>query len=293
MKLLEGEEFDPTLNFKAILEAKGLPENLQNILYYAILLVDGDPKELTLGDALGKIQKYSSSLGVYKEGSALLYPMYGSGDVSQGFCRVSAVYEGTYVITEELKVLGMLKEEDQIKGIITSIGEFHGTRILVNPTFASIDERLQSIPQIAITRGVMLCRGIYHVNDGPVLFTLPPGTFDNEFPIYIVQLSSNSSTVPEEYSLLHLYTRTTSYDANLNSFQMFIAQLPLELIFYVTYMHQITVNSGELDHIPSPGLGFEITEHFEMAKKIFRDIRGNNEPFLPCRPNPNGEEEEF
>jgi len=55
---------------------------LQNILFYAILLIDGDTNLITLGEALGKIQKYSMSLGTYKEGSALLYPMYGSGDVS-------------------------------------------------------------------------------------------------------------------------------------------------------------------------------------------------------------------
>ncbi|CAG9317246.1 unnamed protein product [Blepharisma stoltei] len=291
-KLLEGEDFDPNQDFKSLLEEKGLPENLQNILFYAILLVDGDTRSITLGEALGKIQKYSSSLGIYKEGSTLLYPMYGAGDISQGFCRVSAVYEGTYVITEELSIFGLLKEDNKIKGIATTLGEFHGNRVLLNSTFANVDESLVAVPQAGITRGVILSRGVFHENDGPVLFSVPPHTFENEFPIYILQLSSNSSTCPEGYSVLHLYTRLSNYDENLHSFQRLIEQFPIEIVFYATYLQQITENSGEAVHIPNPGLGFEVSDHFEAAKKLFREIRGD-EPFLPSRPNPEGEEDNF
>jgi len=182
-----------------------------------------------------------------------------------------------------------LKEDEKITGIATTLGEFHSNRIFVNPSFAHVDEKLVTNTKDAITRGVILSRGAIFENDGPVLFSIPPHSFDNVFPIYILQLGTNSNSTPEGYSILHFSTRTTSYDANLNSFQLVINQLPLEIVFYTTYLQQITENSGELIHIPNPGLGFEVTENFELAKRIFTDVRGN-EPFLPSRPNLSGED---
>jgi RAB protein geranylgeranyltransferase component A len=66
-------------------------------------MVTGDKEEIKLGEALGVFKKYSESLSLYKEGCALLYPTYGSGDLPQGFSRMAAVFEGTFVITPSIQ----------------------------------------------------------------------------------------------------------------------------------------------------------------------------------------------
>ena len=48
-----------------------------------------------------KIKLYSDSLARYGK-SPYLYPMYGLGELPQGFARLSAIYGGTYMLDKPI-----------------------------------------------------------------------------------------------------------------------------------------------------------------------------------------------
>ena len=253
-KLIDEGNYEVEKNFKDVLNEKKLPEHLQNILLYAILLINNE--DISLGEALARMEKYVNSLGIYKDNCALLYPMYGSSDIPQGFCRMCAVYEGTYVISEDLHI-NAIDLSQEINRVNTSFGALQGKNIFVNPAYGKHDPNLLITEGAIIQRGVVLCRGSVKQSDGPVLFSIPPGEFGNSKVIYVLQLTESSSTVPEGYCMLHVW----GDHCNVEIIQSFISTSPLEIIFLATYSHHIVKCSGDLKHTYNPG-GFEILEHF-------------------------------
>ena len=55
----------------------------------------------------------------------MLYPMYGTSDILQGFCRQCAVFGGNYVIAEDISTEAILALEG-VKKLCTSFGELSG-----------------------------------------------------------------------------------------------------------------------------------------------------------------------
>ena len=253
-KLIEEANYEPDYKFKDTLSDKKIPEHLQNILLYAILLIDNE--DITLGQALSRMEKYVSSLGIYKDNCALLYPMYGSSDIPQGFCRMSAVYEGTYVITEDLQVLALEKNEE-ISKVISSFGELQARQIYVNPIYSHLDPALSIVEGTATQRGVVLCRGVIKPSDSPVLFSVPPHEFGNEKVMYVLQLSESTSTVPEGYCMLHAWGDHCTAEI----LTALLSTVPVEILFLSTYTQHVVHCTGAFKHVQNPG-GIEILEHF-------------------------------
>jgi hypothetical protein len=47
---------------------------------------------------INAVKLYSESLARFDTGSPYIYPLYGLGELPQGFARLSAVYGGTYML---------------------------------------------------------------------------------------------------------------------------------------------------------------------------------------------------
>lgn len=253
-KLIEAGTFDFEVSFKSVMDEKRLPSHLQNILMYSVLLIEDEG--VSLGQALTQMEKYVTSLGVYKENCALLYPMYGSSDIPQGFCRMCAVYEGTYVITEELKI-NRLDREGELVVVSTSFGDIKGKNVFLNTSYASLDAQVQVSDLSCTFRAVVLCKDVVRQAEGPVLLSVPPGAFGNSHVIYVLQLTESSSTVPSSYSMLHIWGKSCSFE----SVQSLVHSVPIEILFFATYQHYEVSCQGAFTHVHNPG-GFEILKHF-------------------------------
>lgn len=278
-KSIEEGNFDVNVRFVDVMIEKKLPQHLQNILLYAILLIED--VNVSFAEALSRMEKYVSSLGIYKDNCALLYPMYGSSDIPQGFCRMCAVYEGTYVITDELAIEDVC-EIDGLQVVTSSFGPLRAKKVFLNSVYASLDKQVNIEIETSSFRAAILCRGIIKESEGPVLFSIPPMEFGNTSVVYVLQLGESSSTVPAGYSMLHVWTA----EGNVDIIQSFIASVPVEIVFLATYKHTVVRCSGTLNHVYNPG-GYEILKHFVRyiqvhAKEIFQKEKGNHE-FLPLR----------
>jgi Rab proteins geranylgeranyltransferase component A len=284
-KLIQDSNFDFEQSFVSVLEEKRLPKRLQDIILYAVLAVDDE--KISLGHALVRMEKYINSLGIYKENCALLYPMYGSSDIAQGFCRMCAVYEGTYVITEDLQI-SAVEFDSEIYRIETTFGELKGKKFFLNANYAKLDRELSVNDQEFTRRAVILARGLLKQSDEPVLMAIPPLAFGNQKVVYLLQLSESSSTVPAGYSMIHLWGE----DVNGEFLNTIIMNSPLEVVLMATYTHYVVECKGKLKHVRNPG-GDEVLKHFvsnkqNEAKGLFQECKEGFE-FLPQR---NMEEED-
>lgn len=97
------KDFDPsTQNMTGLYDKFGLDKNTQDFTGHALALHRdddylGEPAVLTIR----RIKLYSDSLARYGK-SPYLYPMYGLGELPQGFARLSAIYGGTYMLDKPI-----------------------------------------------------------------------------------------------------------------------------------------------------------------------------------------------
>lgn len=119
------KDFDPTTaNAQALYDKFGLDKNTQDFTGHALALYRDDDY---LNDKavlmIKRIKLYSDSLARYGK-SPYLYPMYGLGELPQGFARLSAIYGGTYMLDKPVdeivfgddgKVVGVRSGEEIAK----------------------------------------------------------------------------------------------------------------------------------------------------------------------------------
>lgn len=83
--------------FIEFLQKFNLSGKLQAFILYSIAMLDSADISVSTKYGMQRIQYYISSLERFGA-TPLLYPMYGTSELSQAFCRVSAVYGGTFVL---------------------------------------------------------------------------------------------------------------------------------------------------------------------------------------------------
>lgn len=119
------KDFDPTTaNGQALYDKFGLDKNTQDFTGHALALYrDDDYLNDKAVSMIKRIKLYSDSLARYGK-SPYLYPMYGLGELPQGFARLSAIYGGTYMLDKPVdeivygadgKVVGVRSGEEIAK----------------------------------------------------------------------------------------------------------------------------------------------------------------------------------
>ncbi|XP_055682654.1 rab GDP dissociation inhibitor alpha [Lutzomyia longipalpis] len=111
------KDIDPnTMSAQVLYEKFGLDKNTQDFTGHALALYRDDNY---LGEpalnTIRRIKLYSDSLARYGK-SPYLYPMYGLGELPQGFARLSAIYGGTYMLDKPIDEI-VLDEGGKVVGV--------------------------------------------------------------------------------------------------------------------------------------------------------------------------------
>lgn len=93
------KDIDPHKStMQEVYEKFGLDKDTADFTGHALALYrDDDYLQLPAGETIRRIRLYSDSLARYGK-SPYLYPLYGLGELPQGFARLSAIYGGTYML---------------------------------------------------------------------------------------------------------------------------------------------------------------------------------------------------
>lgn len=108
-------------------------ENTQDFTGHALALHRTDDyKQEPLLTTVKRIQLYQKSLMKFGK-SPYLYPLYGLGELPQGFARLSAIYGGTYMLD---KKIDKIEVADNGMIEVTSDGETaRAPKVIADPTY--------------------------------------------------------------------------------------------------------------------------------------------------------------
>lgn len=122
----EGEEGDssapPMANagqsFKDFLRQHKLTPNLTHFVVRSIAMV---PEDASAEEGLAATRRFLSSLGRFGN-TPFLWPMYGAGELPQAFCRLCAVFGGTYFLARPVEAVVLAPaEEDRARQRVAAI----------------------------------------------------------------------------------------------------------------------------------------------------------------------------
>lgn len=199
--------------FADFLSHAKLDAHAQWVVTYALALCDEDQEQqanaVTTEQGLWQLYHHLNGLGRYGP-TAFLWPVYGVADFVCSFCRVAAVWGGTYVCREA--VTQVLLDPSGQEGRCLGVVDETDTALACDHLVLSQD----SVPNCRRTGASVLKR--IAILDGPVVGAdnkerrvgglLPPRTVcNNSHSIYLYQLDSDSAVVPKGLFLLYLVVR--------------------------------------------------------------------------------------
>jgi hypothetical protein len=96
-----------------------LPERLSAVVIYALALTPFGLSQYSTKDGLDDLVRHMAALGRFGD-TAFLVPMYGSGELSQAFCRSGAVYGSTYMLRRSPLAIVLDEGAKHVKGVLLS-----------------------------------------------------------------------------------------------------------------------------------------------------------------------------
>ncbi|XP_060531727.1 rab GDP dissociation inhibitor alpha [Cylas formicarius] len=128
------KDFDPRTKMQGLYDKFGLDKNTQDFTGHALALYrDDDYLNKPAIETIKRIKLYSDSLAKYGK-SPYLYPMYGLGELPQGFARLSAIYGGTYMLDKPIDEI-VLGEGGKVVGVRSGNEIAKCKQVYCDPTY--------------------------------------------------------------------------------------------------------------------------------------------------------------
>ncbi|XP_012942326.1 rab GDP dissociation inhibitor alpha [Aplysia californica] len=188
---------DPSMSAKALYEKFGLDANTQDFTGHALALYRNDQyMALTSLDLIKRCRLYSDSLSRYGK-SPYLYPLYGLGELPQGFARLSAIYGGTYMLDKPVDKIVM--EDGHVVGVSDGKDTAKCSVIVCDPTYAQ--DRCKKVGQV-VRAICILNHPIENTKDAQsVQIIIPQNQVGRKDDIYVCMVSATHNVCAKNYYL--------------------------------------------------------------------------------------------
>lgn len=227
-----------------------LPDRLSTVVVYALALTpfcslepgeDSDSMDrisrYSTKDGLDDLVRHVAALGRFGE-TAFLVPMYGTGELSQAFCRSGAVYGSTYMLRRSPLAISF-DEGSHVQSVLLSGEEHIGSRDDVDTDDVSDREvsckhvvvpstmlasrkgsKARTYRRISVLQGKLILdedqNKIGSDAEQRYAIIIPPGTcgLENKSAIHVVAVDDSAFVAPlgKNYTVLHLTTSSQAGD---------------------------------------------------------------------------------
>ncbi|XP_062097048.1 rab escort protein 1 [Humulus lupulus] len=296
-----------------------LPPKIKSVILYAIAMADYDQNDLELckdvlktRHGIERLALYHKSVGRFMNASgALIYPIYGHGELSQAFCRRAAVKGCIHVLRMPVIALLRDKESGQYKGVRLASGQdLFSNQLVLDPTFTvpyppeSLKGALEGLNlrdvKGNVARGICLTASSLKADAVNFLITYPPRTLYPEQSMSIRALQIGGSLAVCPSGMFILYFSALCDDAKqgkniLRSAMNALLKIPVSevaerssedqnqdaevkptLLWSAMYIQELT--TGHFDHIsstPMPDGNLDYNDLLDATVKLF-------EKMYPC-----------
>ncbi|KFK38115.1 hypothetical protein AALP_AA3G071400 [Arabis alpina] len=316
-------EKDMETPFVEFLTKMRLPPKIKSIILYAIAMLDYDQENietcrdlLKTKEGIDRLALYITSIGRFSNAfGAMIYPIYGQGELPQAFCRRAAVKGCIYVLRMPVTALLLDKETGAYKGVRLASGqEIFSQKLILDPSITVGLESLSSsltdqqketlrvlVPKAIsskgkIARGICIIRGSVKAKTSSALIVYPPKSLfpEQQTAIRVLQLGSGLAACPAEMHVLYLSTLCDNDEQGktaLLSAMTTLIKPPVPendtvdakpvVLWRALYVQEMVKGEfgGTISSAASPDGNFSYNEIVESAKKLYEQVMGSEELF--------------
>ncbi|KAK9314979.1 GDP dissociation inhibitor [Lipomyces starkeyi] len=267
----------------------GLEPGTRDFIGHAMALyLDDSYTNKPAREAIDRILLYLGSMARFGK-SPYLYPLYGLGELPQGFARLSAIYGGTYMLD---KPIDEIVYEDGVAVGVRSGDEIARAKIIIgDPTYFPGKVRKTG----SVIRAIcVLMHPIPNTdNSDSVQIIIPQNQVGRKHDIYVAMVSSAHNVSLKGHYLAMVSTIVeTANPINEITPGLHLLGPILEKFIGVTDLYE-PIEDGTKDHVYI-SKSYDATSHFETTTDDVRDIyeRIEGKP-LVLQKRPENDEENF
>ncbi|XP_057809376.1 rab escort protein 1-like [Salvia miltiorrhiza] len=222
-----GSEEDLETPFVEFLTKRGLSQKLKSIILYTIAWADYDQEEMesckdviSTKSGINRLALYHSSIGRFPNANgAIIYPIYGQGELSQAFCRRAAVKGCIYVLRMPVIALLIDKDGRTYQGVRLASGqELSSPQLILAPSFTippisppAVDVTNSNVKSPSdsegkVARAICIAKNSVKPEATNCLMFFPPRSLYPEqvTSVRVLQLSSNVGVCPSKMFVTYL-----------------------------------------------------------------------------------------
>ncbi|GAA5820457.1 hypothetical protein JCM3770_003385 [Rhodotorula araucariae] len=257
----------------------GLEAGTQDFIGHAMALyLDDDYLNQPARETYERIILYTSSMARYGK-SPYLYPLYGLGELPQGFARLSAIYGGTYMLD---KPVDKIEYDDKGKFVgVTSGGEtVKADKVIGDPSYfveasgkGGADKEDKVFLEGHVVRAICILRHpIPNTDDSDsVQLIIPQKQVGRKHDIYIAEVSSTHNVCAKDVyiAIVSTVVETGNPEAELEPGLKLLGPIHDKFISIAPIYSPAA--SGSYDNVYVTR-SYDATSHFETMVDDIKDV---------------------
>ncbi|XP_055509389.1 rab GDP dissociation inhibitor beta [Leucoraja erinacea] len=217
-------------------------------------------------ETINRIKLYSESLARYGK-SPYLYPLYGLGELPQGFARLSAIYGGTYMLNKPIEEIVM--ENGRVVGVKSEGEVARCKQLICDPSYVS--DRVKKVGQVIRVICILghPIKTIANVNSCQII--IPQNQVNRKSDIYICMISHAHNVAAQGKYIAIISTTVETSDPEKEIQPALNLLEPVEQKFVCISDMYLPVDLGTETQI-FISRTYDATTHFETTCDDIKDI---------------------
>ena len=285
------KEIDPNRTTGAeLLKKFNLDQNTTDFTGHALALFrDDEYLNQPCSELIRRVKLYSESLARYGK-SPYLYPLYGLGELPQGFARLSAIYGGTYMLDKSADEL-IYDENERIVGVRSGDEIAKCKQLICDPSY--VPTKVEKIGRV-IRCICLLSHPIPNTKDAlSCQIIIPQKQLNRKNDIYVSVVSYTHQVASKGWFTAMVSTTVETENPEVEIKPALDLLGPIRQKFVSISPIYKPTDSGELSQV-FISESYDATTHFETTcndvLEIFKRATGSEFDFTKMKSNLNEDE---
>ncbi|KAH9825123.1 GDP dissociation inhibitor [Melampsora americana] len=222
-------------------------------------------------DTYERIMLYTTSVTRHGK-SPFIYPLYGLGELPQGFARLSAIYGGTYMLDKPIDEI-VYDADGKVCGVRSGEETVKAKKVIGDPSYFLNGKTEQVMEEGKVVRSICLLKHpIPNTDESDSLqLVVPQAQIGRKHDIYIAAISSTHNVCAKDYYVAIVSTIVETSTPELELEPAYKLLGPIHDKFVTVSPIYVPAASGQQNNVFITR-SYDATSHFETVTDDVKDV---------------------
>ncbi|KAN0060377.1 Rab GDP dissociation inhibitor alpha [Thecaphora frezii] len=262
-------------SMEKVFNAFGLEPGTKDFIGHAMALhLDDSYMQRPARETYDRIILYTSSMARYGK-SPYIYPLYGLGELPQGFARLSAIYGGTYMLDKPIDEIVVNPETGKFEGVRSGEETVKAAMVIGDPSYfrGGVAGKQKVRETAKVVRAICILKHPIPNTDNSdsVQLIIPQNQVGRKHDIYIAEVSGTHNICAKDVYVAQVSTIVETDKPELELRPGLDLLGPIYDKFVTVSPLEEPIESGKEDNIFITR-SYDATSHFETVVEDIYDV---------------------